>query len=91
MTRRAIKVSEPSKLVFLETVERLYSFDKRRKQQLDKAILESKEKEKVVERSFINQRSCLLLDKKFKQLIDEEEEYKQLYQFKEKAVQVDLI
>ncbi|CAD8150664.1 unnamed protein product [Paramecium octaurelia] len=78
---------------FLETVNRLYDFEKRRTKQLQKMVDEEKNKEKqqTIARPFINQKSCILLDRKLKQLIEEDESYKQICQFKDMAVQADLL
>ncbi|CAK65720.1 unnamed protein product (macronuclear) [Paramecium tetraurelia] len=78
---------------FLETVNRLYDFEKRRTKQLQKMVDEekNKEKQKTIARPFINQKSCILLDRKLKQMIEEDESYKQICQFKDMAVQADLL
>ncbi|CAD8142303.1 unnamed protein product [Paramecium pentaurelia] len=78
---------------FLETVNRLYDFEKRRTKQLQKLVDEEKNKEKqqTIARTFINQKSCILLDRKLKQLIEEDESYKQICQFKDMAIQADLL
>ncbi|CAD8057986.1 unnamed protein product [Paramecium primaurelia] len=78
---------------FLETVNRLYDFEKRRTKQLQKLVDEEKNKEKqqTIARPFINQKSCILLDRKLKQLIEEDESYKQICQFKDMAIQADLL
>ncbi|CAD8064180.1 unnamed protein product [Paramecium sonneborni] len=78
---------------FLETVNRLYDFEKRKNKQIQKLVDEEKikEKQQKLARPFINQKSCILLDKKLKQLIEEDESYKQICQFKDMAIQADLL
>ncbi|CAD8068107.1 unnamed protein product [Paramecium sonneborni] len=78
---------------FLETVNRLYDFEKRRTKQIQKLVDEEKNKEKqqLQARPFLNQKSCILLDRKLKQLIEEDESYKQICQFKDMSVQADLL
>ncbi|CAD8193477.1 unnamed protein product [Paramecium pentaurelia] len=79
--------------VFQETVNRLYNYEKQRLKQLNKMIEDEKNKEKLIlsARPMINERSCKLLERKLKQLVNEEEDYKMIYQFKDSDVQVDLL
>ncbi|CAD8090612.1 unnamed protein product [Paramecium primaurelia] len=79
--------------VFQETVNRLYNYEKQRLKQLNKMIEDEKNKEKLIlsARPMINERSCKLLERKLKQLVNEEEDYKMIYQFKDADVQVDLL
>ena len=80
-------------LVFQETVNRLYNYEKQRLKQLNKMMEEEKNKDKLImtARPMINEKSCKLLEKKLKQLVNEEEDYKMIYQFKDADVQVDLL
>ena len=50
-----------------------------------------KDKKKNTARPVINEKSCKLLDRKLKQLVDEEDDYKHIYQFKDADVQADLM
>ncbi|CAD8169280.1 unnamed protein product [Paramecium octaurelia] len=79
--------------VFQETVNRLYNYEKQRLKQLNKMVEEEKNKDKLImsARPMINERSCKLLERKLKQLVNEEEDYKMIYQFKDADVQVDLL
>ncbi|CAK93453.1 unnamed protein product (macronuclear) [Paramecium tetraurelia] len=79
--------------VFQETVNRLYNYEKQRLKQLNKMIEDEKNKDKLImtARPMINERSCKLLERKLKQLVNEEEDYKMIYQFKDADVQVDLL
>ncbi|CAD8109693.1 unnamed protein product [Paramecium sonneborni] len=79
--------------VFQETVNRLYNYEKQRLKQLNKMKEEEKNKEKQImsARPMINEKSCKMLERKLKQLINEEEDYKMIYQFKDADIQVDLL
>ncbi|CAD8104450.1 unnamed protein product [Paramecium sonneborni] len=79
--------------VFQETVNRLYNYEKQRLKQLNKMMEEEKNKEKQImsARPMINEKSCKMLERKLKQLVNEEEDYKMIYQFKDIDIQVDLL